>query len=248
MKKPCFTLALCALMLSFTSIAQDPPTMYMIHLDYVKPSKLQEYREAAMHWKKTMQEAGSEEMGYNAFSTDDFRFAFSIPINGMADIDEMYGKMMEILGEEKMKEMMSKFDGNFTSHEEFILKHELELSYMPEGIPDDATFRHWDYYYIKPEMWNQAMDLAKRYRDYAERKGLSHYAIFTNGFGGEMNYILVYRWNKDLLNHVMDSNSDQEKMDEEGLKMQAEILEYIDRFEHFNGALEPDLSYMTADN
>ena len=77
-----------ALLVFVAVSAQDSqPTMYHVHMDNVKFSKMQQYEEVAKEMNDALVEHNIQGT-WMAFSISDGRYVFSSPIEKMADLDK----------------------------------------------------------------------------------------------------------------------------------------------------------------
>ena len=137
----------------------------VVHYDHVEPSKVTEYEANGKRWVEAFTEKEmSAEWNWWAYSRPDFTYAyvFSVPDYAYFDGQEERDRLMaEILGEEKMGELMAGA-GAVRSHYNEILQPVKELSYQGTAAPSKVTFLRAGTHHVKPAMTKQFKELVQR--------------------------------------------------------------------------------------
>lgn len=135
------------LLMSFLAVhvaAQDGQSkgqLYMIHEDFVKPSKAAEY-EAALKDLLALLAQQKSTIQFEASRRDDFHYYFVMPVENFSAVDALNKTMEEFdkkIGEAKSEEINKNFAGTYTHHEIFMARlmtdingrPRPDLSYMP---------------------------------------------------------------------------------------------------------------------
>lgn len=250
--KNCFKLGISFLLSCFLFqgvIGQnDDYQMYNVHEDHVKPSKVAEYEQIGKELIAELKKHQIKGVNWISLATDDFRYAFLSPINKLGELDSnMFAELEEKMGEGKLGKLFERMDKCYSDHNNYVLVLDKKLSYMPEGItqvPEGENYRENSIYYFSPENQSKAMELAQKYKDlYSKMNSKFPYRIYHSGFGAGGTYILVAMAAKDPADFYQKQMANSDLLGDEGLKLQKELLQIIDKSEMMVGWIRPDLGY-----
>ncbi|UKJ07748.1 hypothetical protein [Solitalea lacus] len=245
-----FILTLLSLF-SFTTIkAQEEPKgqLYLVHEDMVIPEKVDQYVQAAKGLADIMMKHNNGAMPYWVASRDDFTFIYVIPISGYGAVDmvdKTFTDLEKAVGKETFEAKMNQYDGTFYTHRDFMVRYRADLSYMPD-FPADQTFRHWDFYYLDPSKTKEAIQIAKEWKALFEKKKVSSgYRLNIADIGLEPAFIVV-QGAKSEADFYKRSQELDKMLGEEGAALMKKTWTVTKKYDHKNGRLHPELSYMPA--
>ena len=230
---------------SFTLQAQETKTQkFIVHEDEVFPSKIAEYEAASKLFAETMEKHNATDAAFLAVTLEDHRYLYLSAIDNYADLDENpFEAVSEAMGEQAFDDMMSKYDGTFETHKNYVINLNHELSYNSGPIVmDGVDYRQLDYYYIDPGMWDEAKAVAKEWTALHNSKNAPHgYRIYTGGLGTEP-LIMVVRWAKDPAELQANIQENQQVLGDVQDLSNRTMAVTIKR-ETFGAWMRPDLSY-----
>ncbi|MFQ5604093.1 MAG: hypothetical protein ACE5HS_12580 [bacterium] len=257
MKKPTLFPILVAVLVGLLALpvfAQDEkPTgqLYSIHEDIVKPSMVAQYESAV---KDYVAEFVKHKIAFpymQSSSTNDFHYFYLVPLENFADLDKIKKAGEEFdkkLGEEKRQEFDKRFAGTYEYHQDLIARMSGEYSYQPEAPrlkPEEATFLHWTYLYIKAGKEKEANEIARQYKAlYASKKIADGYNLYIGEMGTEMPLFVVVSWAKSASDFFTQQEKIKEMLGEEGQALAAKAMAVTRKFVQKTGRSRPDISYM----
>ena len=242
---------------TFLSFGQEElkDQLFSVHKDNVKPSMVGQYEEAINDLLAAFKEHGMEIPTMRSAQTDDFTYYYLSPIENYAALDEMNAKwdeFIEKIGEEKWSEMEAGFDGCYSSHKDFLIKRSGELSYHPENPRlegKDASFIHWDWYWIEDGKESEAMEVLKEFKNlFAANNIVDLYNIWLTEMGTDIGVIVVTQVAKDAEDYYSMVEKRKELMGDEMDMLYEKFVKYVKKFEHENGTLRHDFYYEMASN
>jgi len=237
------------------SFGQEEPKdqLFSVHQDNIKPSMVGQYEEAAMGLIAAFKEYGMEIPTMFVSQTDDFTYYYLSPIENYAALDEMnakWGELIEKMGAEKWAELDDAFEGTYFSHKDFIIKRSGELSYTPENprlVTKDASFIHWDWYWIEEGKESEAMEVTKKFKNlFAANKIADSFTIWTSDIGTDYGLIVVTQIAKDAEDYYAMTSKRGEVIGDEMDLLYEKFVKYVKKYEHENGKLRHDLYYEMA--
>ncbi|MGB5420267.1 hypothetical protein [Algibacter sp.] len=239
---------LITLLLCFSFTITNAQQAFIIHQDNVKPSKFMEYEKIA----KEFHEASIQhnvQTSWSTAMTNDFQYFYITPIKNMAELDERpFEEMAKTMGD-KFGEMFNRFDQCYSSHGDYIVIRDSELSYMPENkteAPADENYRKWYYMYYTPKNAKKMREGMLAVKEYFKAKGSTeYYRVYRNGFGQMKNYYMVSVSAKDEIDSAKKSKANQELLGsfDERWAVFSKVMDYTSKTEEFSGEMRPDLSY-----
>lgn len=226
--------------------AQDtPPTMYHVHMDNVKFSKMQQYEEAAKEMNNALVEHNIQGT-WNAFSLSDGRYVFSTPIEKMADLDKNpMGELFEKMGEEKASAMFEKMNECYDTHSDYIVHISPELSYQPENAtPSDGNYREYHFMYYSPKDSKAMYEGMKAVKELFKSKGITNgYTVLHSGFGSPESYYMVSISGENGLDLAQQNQENDKKLGPESQATFYKVIGLTTKYEKLEGQYRPDLSY-----
>lgn len=237
-----------------TTVAQDQEStgqLFAIHEDVVIPSKVADYEKAAKNFAALLAEHNMSSMQYNAASSDDNIYLYISPIENYADLDKMnagFAELEEKAGKEAFGNVMKQFAGKYHSHRDYIVRMHTDLSYKPEygnNMADGMNFRHWDFLHIYPGKEAEMEALAREWKALYEHKNISQgYRIYTGALGTDMPLFVVVWSARNATEYYTYSGENMKMLGEEAQELLDRTMAITWKFEHKNGAMRPDLSYI----
>ena len=225
----------------------DEGQKFIVHEDMVKPSMIAQYETASKAVVEVLNEHGTADTKYLTVSLDDMRYLFISPIENMAALDStpLLDVLKEALGEEGMETLMSKFDGTYETHTNYILNLSHELSYNSGEIVEEGVyFRHFDYYFIDPDKDKEAKAISKEWKELYTSKNIPQgYRIYTGGLGTEP-LIMVVQWATSANEFYAQQAKTREILGEEAKELMDRTMAITRKLESHDGQIRPDLSYM----
>lgn len=243
------TTLLFVLFLCFSISLTQAQQAYLVHQDNVKPSKVMEYEKIAKEFNEASKKHNVQATWYVAM-TNGFQYYYLTPIENMAELDERpFADMAKAMGDD-FGAMFDRFDQCYSSHGDYIIVQDNELSYMPEGkttAPEDENYRKWFYMYYSPknaEKIKAGMQAVKAY--FKEKNSKEYYRVYKNGFGQMKNYYLVSISAKDEVDSATKAKANQDVLGsfDERWAVFSKVMDYTSKTEEFSGEMRPDLYYM----
>lgn len=238
--------ALFLMALAYSSQAQEAKTqMYVVHEDLVKPNMVKEYEDACKALKEAFGEHSTEGSRYLTVSLDDMRYLFVSPIANMAALDSnFFQPVVEAMGEENFGKLMSKYDGTFTTHKDYVVSLNHDLSYnSDEIVQEGVNYRRFSYFFVNPDKWEEATAIGKEWKDLYSSKNIpSGYRVYTGGLGTEPTMLIV-EWAKSAADYYAQEAKTRE--------MLGDVQDLINRtmaisnkMESYDGWIRADLSHL----
>lgn len=225
--------------------------MFIIHEDVVLPYMADKYEAALKNFVQMLADSKVEETSFSVIQQNYFNYSAIIPVNdydGLAKYFGMSEKMIERIGADKFEKVMSQFDGCYDTHRNYILTLRNDLSYKAtEGLdPDEEIhFRHLDYFYIVPGKEDEMIEILKEWKALFEAKSIEQgYRVYIGGIGTHYQTVLMVRPDKNRVDWATNSHLRSELLGEEGKKLFKKSFSVVQKFEHSNGKMRPDLYYM----
>jgi len=228
--------------------------MYMVHEDVIFPYMQDKYEKASKDFIDMLKESNVDGSS-RSIQVEYFTYQAIIPVkdyDGLSKYMGMRREMMGKIGDEKMKKVMSQFDGCYASHKNFLITLRNDLSYKPKyGLnPDEGlNFRHIDYINIIPGKEDEMNQILKDYKSLYESKNIDEgYRIYFGSMGTDMPLIMIVQPAKGRADWATLSDRQDEQLGEEGNKFLKRMMAISQKFEHKNGMMRPDLYYSQKTN
>lgn len=255
MKNKLLTVVLAILVLhlfAWTLAAQEeeksPNKMYFIHEDVVKPSKIAEFEKAVKGYQEALAKYGMTDLKNLVIQTDDMVYSYVSEVENMAVLDQRpFDDLKEKMGEESFDALFDAYDGLYKSHKSYIVTLQADLSYTPENASDseDMNFRHWDMLHFIPGKGKEAREIVKEWKAlYESKKSPMAYRTYTGGLGTETPFYIFSLSAKNAAAFYAQAEKNDELLGEEMKELEKRTLAITDKFEHLNGHIRPDLSYL----
>ncbi|WP_420602207.1 hypothetical protein [Flagellimonas sp.] len=245
--------ALITLTLTCSVFAQEKTTQaFWVHEDQVKPSMLMEYEKAAKELVDNCKKHDIKTLGWLASQTDDFRYLFVSPISSMADISyDGFKPLREKMGADAFDKMFSDMDKCYSSHGDYVLILDHDLSYMPDGMtqtPEGQDYRRFFFLHTTPGDLNDLTAAIKDVKKMYEEKGSkSHYRIYRSGFGNVGNYFMVAVASKDGISYETQGAANDKLLGPEAQEVFGKAMKYVTKMEEVSGRIRPDLTYSPSE-
>ncbi len=230
-------------MCSFVLMQAQESQKFLVHEDVVYPSKIAEYEAVSKTFAETMEQHDATDGAFLALSLDDHRYLYVSAIEDYAALDmNPFEKVAEKMGED-FDNMMSKYNGTFESHKNYVINLSHDLSYNSQNIVmDGVNFRHFTYYFVTPGKWKEAKALAKEWKELYTAKGIEEgFRIYTGGLGTE-ELIMVVNWAESAEAYHASRARTNEKLGDVS-DLRARTMAVTRKMESYDGMIRPDLSY-----
>jgi hypothetical protein len=230
----------------------EKPQMYCIYKEVVKPEKRQQYEEALKYMINEFREyqVDPEKIYWHAVSGPELGYIYAMPIDGFAGMDQMqanWTEAIEILGKEKMDEMLAPIAEAMESISIFHSIKREDLSYMPENPrlkKEEIKYVHYGFYYTHPGKAEDLEAIAKEFAELYKRKGIdSGWTIFQGVTGSDLPVYVVAMGAKSAADYYTNRERIREQLGEEAKKLGEKVDATIRKMEYKEGMLRPDLSY-----
>ena len=242
------------LLLSGTGMqAQSSSTnqAFWIHEDQVKPSMYKEYEAVTKDFIAACKEHNLQDADFTTARLDEGIYLSISPISKMGDLDNNpLAPMAEKMGEEKFREMFTRFDKCYDSHRNYVVHLVGNMSYLPNSLSPNTPgedYRKWHFFHVSPQnvtnLRNKMMEIRSLYE---EKAAPQHYRIYRNGFGTTGDYFLVVISAKDAKSYLETSEETNKLLGEQGEKLMNEMMQYVSKYETKTGKMRPDLAYTSA--
>jgi hypothetical protein len=173
------------------------------------------------------------------------RYLFVSPIDNMAALDSrpLLEALNEALGEEGTEALMSKFDGTYDTHRDYVLNLSNELSYNSGEIVEEGVyFRHFEYYFVYADKEKEAKAISKEWKELYTSKNIPQgYRIYTGGIGTEP-MVMVVQWAKSAEEFYAQQAKTREALGDVK-DLESRTMAITRKFESYDGWIRPDLSY-----
>jgi len=241
---------LVALLIPNLGFTQDTRQSYTVHLDHVKPSMIAEYERISKELIAQSKKHNSN-FGWLTLVTDEFDYFYVSPIKNMAQLDgNPFAGLAEKMGAAEMGKIFSEMDKCYDDHINYVITLDKELSYMPNGItqtPEGQPFRKNTLYYVAPQNYAAAEQLAKDFKALYTKKGSKvNYRIYRSGYGSDGTYFMVAIAAKDAMEYERMDAENAQLLGAEGQQLAGRLLSLISKTKTITGAIRADLSYMPS--
>ena len=243
-------LMIACMVMPFMLSAQDDGNyqMFWVHEDKVKPSKVADYEKQAKTFAEKCAEYNAEMPGWILSQTMDFRYMYVTPIKSLADINyDGMGDLREKMGAEAFDQMFDAWDDTYSSHGDYVITMDKELTYMPEGItqtPEGENYRKFWYLHTTPAKAKKLREKMLAIKELYESKGsTAYYRVYKNGFGTMGDFFLVAAASKDGVTFETAGAANDKLLGEDAKPLFTEVMQYITKIEEVTGYMRPDLAY-----
>jgi hypothetical protein len=227
--------------------AQDSDTqLYMIHEDLVIPAQVFKYMETTSALKQAMEDNNVATMGFSTFRLDDNTWWLTRPIPNYAVFDNYQMKeLFDKMGEEEAMALLSKFNGTYHEHRNFVAVFHPSLSYKPEGAQEPGNnYREWMYLYYDDKDQEAMIEVMKEWKALYEAKGIDHgYSIFTAGLGHYGPVLVVHSWAESEAMYAAASEDTMTKLGDERMELLRKTMPLVQKQDVKRGMFMPDHSY-----
>lgn len=225
--------------------------MYHIHEDKVMPSQVEAYEKAAKALADAAKEHNLEGTSWLTSSTSDLRYLYVTPIENLAQLDEWeLGPLRDKMGKEAFSEMFSLYKGTFSSHGDYIIRMDKELTYMPTGIdqnPEGEYYRKFYYFYVDPVNNGAMAEAMQGVKDlFASKNSKVHYRVYRSGFGTMETFYMVAVAAKDPVDMAQKSKANRELLGEAAKPAFDKVMALANRMEEITGYVRPELGYIPS--
>ena len=187
---------------------------------------------------------------FTTIAAENLVYAYITPIEGYAAMDKMSEDWAEVerrMGK-KWQDLMRRGSAAIEYAKQWIVEELPALFYVPENRTLKAAgtnFRHYDFYYLHVGKEQEAEQIAQEWKTLYKRKNVpQYYTVYCANMGTELPLYIVGWSAKDATDFRTQRGKSVQLLGEEGKALWERILALVRRFEHKNGYLRPDLSYL----
>ena len=246
-----FSLFAATLLLTSTDMtaqAQTENQTFYVHEDQVKFPMLKEYEATTKDFVAALKEHDIKDAGFMTASLGDGTYLSLMPINNMADLDKNpLAPLAEKMGEEKFRELFTRFNKCYDNHRDYLVHLIGDLSYMPAGLSTTTpgeNFRKYHLFYVTPEnAANLSNKIAEIKNLYVKKDAKENFRVYRSGFGSPEEFYMVVISAKNAESYAKTSDETEKLLGPEGNKLMDEMMQFILKYETREGRMRPDLAY-----
>jgi hypothetical protein len=240
--------------LSGAILAQDnmmKPQLFYMHEEVVPVNMVDQYEKTSRELVPVFKDLKLP-LPFYASQRDDYHYYYISPLSNYASIDTLvqaFGKFMkDATSNADYQKLLDENNESIDYTQDYVLSRSANLSYHPEGSNMNDTsmkFIHWDFYTVKSGGMDKVIDLAKKYKELSMQKGIkTPYTIWFVALGPNNNLIVQTRVAKSAEDFYETAKKDDTTLGKDGEDIYNQMVPYLVKFNHINGTIRPDLSYM----
>lgn len=220
--------------------------LYQVHVDYVNPSKVQEYEKIAKEFTEACKKHNPQ-TSWILTSTSDLRYMYVSPMENFAELDKnVFADMSKAMGDD-WGNMFKNFNTCYDKHGDYVLVLDEGLTYMPEGLtqtPEGENYRKFYFLYYKPENQGKLREAMKGVKDlFASKGSKEYYRVYHSGFGVTDSYYMVAVAAKDEVDSATRGKANDELLGEGAKEVFGNLMNTTSKFEEISAWMRPDLYY-----
>ena len=224
--------------------------MYSVHVDYVNPSKINDYNKVAKEFIEACKKY-KPQIHWVTTTTSDNRYFYVSSIENFAELDKRpFADMAKSMGDDFGK-LFKRFNECYDKHGNYIIVQDEDLSYMPEGSEEaqkGQNHRKYFFLHYTPQNQDKLKDALKGVKDLFVSKGSTeYYRIYHTGFGITDNYYLVAISSKDEIDSATRAKANDELLGDGAKEIFGKVMDATSKFENFSGWMRPDLYYQPTE-
>jgi hypothetical protein len=225
------------------SLAQK---MYQVHVDYVKPSKVQDYETIAKDFIAACK-THNPQTSWILTTTSDNRYMYVSPMDNFAELDKNpFADMAKTMGD-SFGDIFKRFNTCYDKHGDYVLILDEALSYMPDGMtqtPEGEDYRKFYFLYYTPDNQGNLWEAMKGIKDlFASKGSKEYYRVYRSGFGITDSYYMVAVASKDEIDSATRGKANDNLLGEGANEAFGKLMGATSKFEEFGGRMRPDLYY-----
>lgn len=227
----------------------DNVQLYHVHEDVVRPSMLQDYEKTSKEFMDNAKKYNLPGAKWVTTQTNDFRYLYVMPIAKMADLDDrsFWIKLGEKMGKENLDQVFKNWDKCYSTHFDYIIILNKDLSYMPGGItqtPEGQDYRRFYYIHTTPQNVDKLTESLKEVKNMFQKKGSKmEYRVYESGFGVKGKYFMIAIAAKDGATYETMDEANNVLIGADADKVFGEMMKNVTKFEEVTGRMRPDLAY-----
>ena len=234
--------------------AAEPPKLFVLHQEIVKPSLVPLYEQTTKEFLALVQQhrSASPALWFTTFAGHDYVYSYVGPIQSFASIDTInagFQALAEAAGP-KWPDVMKRNGEAIDYIRESVLMEDPSLSYTPAKpriTDDEARFFHFDLYYLQPGREAEAEALAHEFVELFRKKGVaSPYRLFKVVMGPETPLLTVVIPARDAADFAAQDAAGRQLLGAEGQALFQRAFALCRRFEQHEAWIRPDLSLPPA--
>ena len=231
--------------------AAEPPKLFVLHQEIVKPSMVPQYEQTTKEFLALVQQhrSASPSFSFTAFAGHDYVYSYVAPIQSFASIDGInsgFEAMAKAAGPQWADLMKRSGEPMEYVRESVLMEDPPRLSYTPDKPrlkDEEARFFHFDLYYVQPGREAEAEALAREIVDLFRKKGVtSGYRLLKVVMGPETPLLTVVIPARDPADFAAQDAAGRELLGAEGQALFQRAFALSRRFEQHEAWIRPDLS------
>lgn len=241
---------LLSIILSFAFIFSQAQKLYQVHVDYVNPSKVQDYEKTAKEFTEACKKYNPK-TSWILTRTSDMRYMYVSPMENYAELDKnVFADMAKEMGDE-WGNIFKNFNTCYDKHGDYVLVLDENLTYMPEGVtqtPEGENYRKFYFLYYKPENQGKLREAMKNVKDlFASKGSKEYYRVYRSDFGVTDSYYMVAVSSKDEADSALRGKANDELLGESAGEVFGNLMKTASRFEEISAWMRPDLFYSSKE-
>jgi hypothetical protein len=228
------------------NLSQAQNKLYQVHVDYVNPSKVQEYEKIAKEFAEACK-THNPQTSWITTSTSDNRYMYVSEMENFAELDKNpFSDMAKAMGD-SFGAIFNRFNTCYDKHGDYVLVLDESLTYMPDGItqtPEGENYRKFYFLYYTPENGAALREALKGVKElFASKDSKEYYRIYRTGFGVTDSYYMVAIAAKDEVDSATRGKANDELLGEGAKDIFGKVMNSISKFEEVSAWMRPDLYY-----
>lgn len=233
--------------------AEEPePQRVVLEVQRVVPEHAAAYEAASKEFLTLLAKHGYTNSWY-AFVTENGEYMYASLVKDFSGIQEQWdgwAAFAEKVGMDTLQPHIDKFAGTYESTTNSVWRYRPDLSYAsdpPKFDPEKATFRSWNFVYVKPGMEKEFEETFAKFGDFAEEKGIEWaWDTWVAEFGADLPVYVYIEVGPSQGEFWTESEKLEKTMGNEPMKIWTDMLPTVRRVEFLRGTYRPDLSYLPA--
>jgi antibiotic biosynthesis monooxygenase (ABM) superfamily enzyme len=225
-----------------------PPVRIMVLTDVVIPNKADQYEQAQKDMNVFLAN-NFPSLNWQCIQSDKYEYHYIVDLKSYGDIDafdKSFADKMKSVNQTDYKKLTDAFLGTISSTASRIYTLDEKDSYTakePLVQPKDAKFLHFDYYELTPGKEEEALSVAHDISALNQKLNVKTSSrIWRQNYGENNNAILVVRSDKSSADFYSNMEKNNQISTQEKKDLQKKFMAYVQKFDHWNGKMRPELS------
>ncbi|MFN7941812.1 MAG: hypothetical protein U0X73_09435 [Thermoanaerobaculia bacterium] len=228
---------------------------YALHQEVVMPSQVATYEATSREFVAFVQANRTAMKDFSAIAIqgENFSYLYAVPISAFAGVDTINGDFAAVFSgpaAQQAADLFARNSATLSAINEWVVERYPELSYAPATPrlkPGEASFVHYDLYYLQPGAEDQAKAIAKDFVALFKRNNWPDgYNLFMTAMGPDMPLLVVEVPDKTAADYYAHNQAMRTALGAEAQALFGRAFAITRKFETRNGWLRPDLSIPPA--